>query len=431
MSSLTGTFRKYNVQKRARTAYLSFDGNIDAETQPSFSSTVKQILDGSFTWLIVDLYDVEYINSSGLGVLVNARDRLRDRGGGVILTRVDKNVGQVMNMLGLTSFFPMYARRTRALKHVARAEVDDDAGVEDERDGPTAKFIDRRSRSIPDDARVFFFVENNVDAFLDTVQLRLSGADRSFFVFDRFDDGREKLDEMKPDLIVLEDRLPGADDFVMDVRTRTEHSLVPMIRLYDEGERPGDSTSFYVWENDSLIEPFDLMQLFSLAEAELVRVRPRKEVFLQHLHYSFTPEGDNRDRAESLGRDVIRTSGLDGEGIAELEQAFLEAVDNAIVHGIQENPDRRVEIEFLLKPDQISMRVEYDGYGFDYEEQLRRAENMDAVERTREQQDEGEGGGLGMKLMLECTDELTYVDPGNSVRMTKYIGEASGNAGGN
>ena len=43
-----------------------------------------------------------------------------------------------------------------------------------------------------------------------------------------------------------------------------------------------------------------------------------------------------------------------------------------------------------------------------------------AVDAARSRIDQGRVGGLGIKLMLRCTDRLEYNDVGNMITLTKF-----------
>ena len=56
------------------------EGEIDLESAPRLRDQITAALDQSIDEVVVDLRDVRFIDSTGLGVLVNARQRARTLG---------------------------------------------------------------------------------------------------------------------------------------------------------------------------------------------------------------------------------------------------------------------------------------------------------------------------------------------------------------
>ena len=52
---------------------------------------------------------------------------------------------------------------------------------------------------------------------------------------------------------------------------------------------------------------------------------------------------------------------------------------------------------------------------------MARVAKQTAVDAARERHAEGRLGGLGIKLILQCTDKLEYNELGNELRMTKNL----------
>jgi len=102
--------------------------------------------------------------------------------------------------------------------------------------------------------------------------------------------------------------------------------------------------------------------------------------------------------------------------------AVREAVANAIKHGNREQADKKVEVECVLEPDQVVVRIEDEGEGFDpttLPDPLR-AENL------------LKPSGRGIFFMNQFMDEIDYTfrpGGGTIVTMKKLIGPASDEAG--
>lgn len=58
---------------------------------------------------------IKYVNSTGLGTLVNVADALENRGGGIALVKIHPKVKVVFDMLGLNAFFKIFSNEKEAL----------------------------------------------------------------------------------------------------------------------------------------------------------------------------------------------------------------------------------------------------------------------------------------------------------------------------
>jgi len=103
----------------AVTALVEVAGEIDVATTPRLRSTLHDLADDEgVRFIVVDLDGVEFIDSSGLGVLIGCSRRLRSRGEGrgVKLVCSRANLLRVFEITGLDDVFPLYASVPDALK---------------------------------------------------------------------------------------------------------------------------------------------------------------------------------------------------------------------------------------------------------------------------------------------------------------------------
>jgi len=72
-------------------------GEIDIATAPVLWETLADVLPDT-TRLVVDLSETEFIDSTGLGVLVRALKRLRHHGGDLVLRSPRRNARKVLSV---------------------------------------------------------------------------------------------------------------------------------------------------------------------------------------------------------------------------------------------------------------------------------------------------------------------------------------------
>jgi anti-anti-sigma factor len=83
---------------------VAVTGEIDMATAGMFWQAVEDAC-GRAPRVIVDLTGTTYIDSSGLGVLVRAHDRLDQRPGSVVVRAIHPGVRQVLSISGLDAVF--------------------------------------------------------------------------------------------------------------------------------------------------------------------------------------------------------------------------------------------------------------------------------------------------------------------------------------
>ncbi|NDV20763.1 anti-sigma factor antagonist [Pseudodesulfovibrio sp. JC047] len=94
---------------------LTIDGNLDAEGTQAMEEKVVALLEGGETKLLFDFTGLDYINSSGLRVLVLAYQRLKKTSGSVAICGVKDYIQEVFEVSGYDRIFPLYGARADAL----------------------------------------------------------------------------------------------------------------------------------------------------------------------------------------------------------------------------------------------------------------------------------------------------------------------------
>ena len=98
-------------------------GELDAYLAPEVRERVVEVLGSGASWLLMDLTEVEYIDSVGLGIIVGAAKRANERGGDLSVACSRVNVLRVFEISGtkdLLNVLPTIAE-ARAVLEAARA----------------------------------------------------------------------------------------------------------------------------------------------------------------------------------------------------------------------------------------------------------------------------------------------------------------------
>lgn len=84
------------------------DGEVDVYTAPRLKEELVSAIEGGCANVIVDLERVGFIDSSGLGVLVSALRRARERDGVVRVVCTRDNILKIFRITGLDKVFPIF-----------------------------------------------------------------------------------------------------------------------------------------------------------------------------------------------------------------------------------------------------------------------------------------------------------------------------------
>jgi anti-anti-sigma factor len=116
------TIQVQEVKSLPGTAMVILNGSIDAKTVITFQTHLNSVKERGIERFIMDMEAVKYVNSTGLGYLINLSDSVTPDKGGISLVKVQPKVKVVFDMLGLNAFFKIFSTRDEALKHLQASD---------------------------------------------------------------------------------------------------------------------------------------------------------------------------------------------------------------------------------------------------------------------------------------------------------------------
>jgi len=87
---------------------LSVRGEVDVYTAPRFRERLIELVSEGKHRIVVDLEGVDFLDSTGLGVLVGGLKRLRSHDGDLALVCTQARILKVFEITGLTKVFSIY-----------------------------------------------------------------------------------------------------------------------------------------------------------------------------------------------------------------------------------------------------------------------------------------------------------------------------------
>ncbi len=92
------------VARDGNSVTVRVTGEIDMATTPALRSCLTECLAEGFTHVTMDMTEMEFIDSSGLGVLVWALKELRARGGELIIKNPPSIAKKILGVSGLSPY---------------------------------------------------------------------------------------------------------------------------------------------------------------------------------------------------------------------------------------------------------------------------------------------------------------------------------------
>ena len=97
-----------DVQERDGFAVLAVSGEVDVATVPRLREQLHGLVAQGSNKIIVNLDAVDFLDSTGLGVLVGALKRVRSNDGDLYLVCTQARIRKVFEVTGLTKVFQLF-----------------------------------------------------------------------------------------------------------------------------------------------------------------------------------------------------------------------------------------------------------------------------------------------------------------------------------
>lgn len=97
---------------------LELEGEVDVYTAPLLRQEIMDQVDKGTKYILVHLEKVEYLDSTGLGILIGGVKRLKEQGGALKLVGPSPRISRIFDITGLNRIFDVYATQADALATV-------------------------------------------------------------------------------------------------------------------------------------------------------------------------------------------------------------------------------------------------------------------------------------------------------------------------
>ncbi|MBI2932350.1 MAG: ATP-binding protein [Planctomycetes bacterium] len=259
------------------------------------------------------------------------------------------------------------------------------------------------------------------DYFTKTLEYYFENAGWDIETMTSVEEAIKRVESGKAYLVIMDAVLPDHQKFAQRLKFRGETSNVPLIALWPNEQAWKVLKEVAIVGDENLAQPFEFRQLLDYADSEIMRAAEEELIFRQQINIHIPTDEQSIEKVIDMVHQLVDLSGITEEGQVALCAAFREAVVNAAQHGNKYRRDKKIEVQYLLDAEKITAVVKDQGQGFDHKMYTSRGASKDAVTAARERHAQGRMGGLGILLMLRCTDHLEYNAAGNQLTLTKHL----------
>jgi anti-sigma B factor antagonist len=112
----------YLIEREDELMIVSLNGSLIAKPQVDglFIDIENEMIEGGKN-LMIDLTDMEYMNSTGLNVLINLLTQTRNKGGDVVIVNVPEKINKLLVITKLNSVFNIKENRALAKTELTKA----------------------------------------------------------------------------------------------------------------------------------------------------------------------------------------------------------------------------------------------------------------------------------------------------------------------
>jgi CheY-like chemotaxis protein/anti-sigma regulatory factor (Ser/Thr protein kinase) len=240
--------------------------------------------------------------------------------------------------------------------------------------------------------------------------------------------GMARLAQERVDLVLTDFDMPGMDGVDFLKQLRRDHPDLKCIMMTAPQTPEAVVGALREHVCDFLSKPFTQEELTEAVSATLAAC-PSAEIEV----VSARPEWIELKVPCDLGAVAPLEKALAelGAGLTEeardaITLAFREMLNNAIEHGGELDPTKRVEVTYVRLERAVICWIEDPGKGFDVKQQEHAAVNNpgdDPLRHALVREEQGlRAGGFGILLTKQMVDEMLYNERGNKLVFVKYVG---------
>ena len=89
---------------------------IDLDNTKHIRVFFDTLINGGARKILIDMKAMEYIDSAGIGILINTAKLIRSKGGDIVLTSVSSEIKNIFNIINLQDFIKIFNLEVEAVE---------------------------------------------------------------------------------------------------------------------------------------------------------------------------------------------------------------------------------------------------------------------------------------------------------------------------
>ena len=100
--------------EKGNVTVLHIKGFLDAHTAPKFENALQQLIGENRVKIVVNMDQLDYISSAGLGVIMGFIEEIREKSGDIKMSNLSPKVYRVFDLLGFPALYEIYEKEEEA-----------------------------------------------------------------------------------------------------------------------------------------------------------------------------------------------------------------------------------------------------------------------------------------------------------------------------
>ncbi|WP_026122295.1 STAS domain-containing protein [Nocardiopsis halotolerans] len=117
-----------STRVESRSVIVAIEGELDIATVDDLQEHIQSAVHDHGPWLVLDLSGLDFMDSSGLNVIINAYRTVRELGGSLALAALNERVTKVVRLVGLHRQVPVHQTVATAVAAMEALEAKRQAG---------------------------------------------------------------------------------------------------------------------------------------------------------------------------------------------------------------------------------------------------------------------------------------------------------------
>jgi anti-anti-sigma factor len=106
---------RINEEKIGQIWVLTIKGRVERIHAPNLRDSILSKINNNELYILLDLSDLDYISSAGLGIFIHAAKQIKERKGRIIFCSLRENIMEIFKIAGFIKILEIYKTREEAI----------------------------------------------------------------------------------------------------------------------------------------------------------------------------------------------------------------------------------------------------------------------------------------------------------------------------